>query len=221
MNELSDDALMRRYQDGDSDAFDQLFIRHARDLHIALCGLSGRQEAAAGLSIQTWQRVCRLRHAFDGTQPFRSWLFSHATYVRREQARPQSVTASQPGEPRPITDGASLLHALCALPDSYREVVVLQRYVGLTHAEIASVLGASEEAVLLRGRQGEQLLVQSHGEVPSKSLISVMPTTLDHIARSILPIVSQPRPSPVPLSLVLSCLVFGLGLVLLLVRLHR
>jgi len=221
MTELSDEALMRLYQAGDSDAFDRLFVRHARDLYLALCGLLGQEDPALDLSRQTWQQVHRRRHSFDGQQSFRSWLYAQAAQLRREQARAPSVTASQPGEPQPVTDTASLLRALHGLPASYREALVLHRYVGLSVLDIATALGASEQAVQQRVRQGEQLLLQTVGVVPSKALLTVAPETLDQIARSVLPVVCRSKPSALPVSWVLSGLVLGLGLVLLFVRLHR
>jgi RNA polymerase sigma-70 factor (ECF subfamily) len=221
MTDLSDEALMRLYQGGASDAFNRLFVRHTRDLYLVLCSLLGNTEPARELSSQTWRQVHRLRHSFDGKQPFRSWLFGLAVGLRRAQARAQSVTASQPGEIPAVTDSASLLQALRALPESYREVWVLHHYAGLRCPEIARALGASEQAVQQRFEQAERLLLASPAGVPSRALLAVAPATLDEIARAILPVVSQPRATTWPSSLVFSCLLFGIGLVLLFVRLHR
>ena len=181
----------------------------------------GQEDQATEVASQTWCWVQRRRGTYRGKPAFRSWLFAQAMRLRREQARSQSVTASQPGEPRPVTDGASLLRALQDLPDSYREVLVLYRYAELSFAEIAEVLGASEEAVQKRAQQGESLLIQAVGSLPSPSLLPVDGTALDRMARAALPDRVPPKPAFRSLSLLLSCVVLGLGLALLLVRLHR
>lgn len=221
MNDLSDEALMRCYQSGDTDAFDRLFVRHARDLYLTLCGLLGQEDGAIRLSSQTWQRAHQRRHAFTGQPPFRLWLFALAAELHREHARTLPITASQPGDLRPVLDANSLLHALAALPVSYREVFVLHHYAGLSFPEIAAALRASPAAVQQRAEQAQQLLISSLGKLPDKVLLKVAPTSLDHIARSVLPIVSLPAPTKWPLPLVVSCLLFGLGLVFFVVRLHH
>ena len=220
-SKADDDAWMRRFQAGDGDAFDVLFVRHAKRLYLTLFALLGRDDQAMELAAQTWRWVQRRRDTYSGKPTFRSWLLAQAMRLRREQARSQSVTASQPGEPRPVTDGASLLCALHDLPDSYREALVLHRYAELSFAEIAEVLGASEEAVQKRAQQGESLLVQAVGSLPDGALLPVEATALDRMARAVLPNRDSPKHPFRALSLLLSCVVLGLGLALLLVRLHR
>ena len=221
MNDLSDEALMRCYQSGDTDAFDRLFVRHARDLYVTLCGLLGQEDGAIGLSSQTWQRAHQRRSAFTGQPPFRLWLFALAAELHREHARTQPVPVSQAGEPRPVLNANSPLHALGALPLRYREVFVLHHYAGLSFSETAAALRASPAAVQQRAEQAEHLLISRQGKLPDKVLLPVAPTALDHIARSVLPVVSQPAPTKWPLPVVVSCLLFGLGLVFFVVRLHR
>lgn len=225
MSESSDEDLMRRYQDGNSEAFSALFVRHARLLYSALCGLLTDEEQAVAVASQTWQDVHRLRHSYRPSQSFRCFLFALAVQRRREVERDTSVSSSQPGEPRPVTDPASLLFALRRLPDSYREVVVLKLWVGLANAEIATVLGATEEAVQQRALAGEEQLAQGGGALPSRALLPVSPSALDHIARAVLPSIERAaRPAP-SAALWLSGLLLCLGLVLSLslfwVHLHR
>lgn len=213
MSELSDEQLMRRYQDGDSDAFSALFVRHARVLYSALCCLLTDEDRAVTVASQTWQDVHRLRSSYRPPQSFQCFLFTLAASRRRAVEREGAVSASQPGEPRPVTDGPSLLRALRSLPDSYREVVVLQRCVGLSSAEVATVLGATEAAVRQRAGAGEAQLAQAGVPLPATTLLPVSPATLDHIARAVLPTVERPARPQLPPMLWLSGLLLCLGLV--------
>lgn len=66
--------------------------------------------------------------------------------------------------------GSSLSLLVMALPDKYKQVVLLYYYQGLTQKETAQTLGLSPAAVLRRLRSAEALLKQSltggeeHGE---------------------------------------------------------
>lgn len=214
MTEPTDEELMRRYQQGDSDAFDALFVRHARVLYSALCCLLTDEDRAVTVASQAWQDVHRQRGSYRPAQSFRSFLFALAAQRRRAVEREQSVSASQPGEPRPVTDQASLLAALRSLPDSYREVLVLQRCVGLSIAEVATVLGATEAAVQKRAGAGEDQLAQSGVQLPALAGLPVNPSALDHIARAVLPSVEGAGRPAVPAALWLSGLLLCLGLLL-------
>lgn len=218
MAELSDEELMRLYQAGDSEAFAALFVRHARLLYCALYCLLTDEEQAVAVASQTWCDVHRLRGGYRRAQSFRCFLFGLAAQNRRAVERDLAVVASQPGEPRPVTDPASLAAALRRLPDSYREVVVLQRWLGLSLAEVAAVLGATEDAVGKRAGAGEEQLALAGVELPSPALgpafWPVLPTTLDHIARAVLPAVERSFRPPMTSALLLSGLLLCLGLVL-------
>ena len=109
------------------------------------------------LALKTWQAVHQQRRGFSqaaGESRFRPWLLGLAAHARREAiARAQGD--HEPPPPPPIPDGATpLLRALAALPDSYREVIILHRMGALSCAEIARVLGATEAAVKARACQG-------------------------------------------------------------------
>ncbi|HNN96733.1 MAG TPA: sigma factor-like helix-turn-helix DNA-binding protein [Pseudomonadota bacterium] len=217
MAELSDEELMGLYQAGDSEAFAALFVRHSRLLYCALYCLLTDEKQAMEVASQTWLDVHRRRGSYRRPQSFRCFLFGLAAQNRRAVERDLAISASQPGEPRPVTDPASLAAALRRLPDSYREVVVLQRWLGLSVAEVAAVLGATADAVGKRAGAGEEQLAQAGVELPSPALgpafWPVLPTTLDHIARAVLPAVERARP-PMTSALLLSGLLLCLGLVL-------
>lgn len=223
----SDEELMRRYQDGEAACLQQLFARHARRVTAFFWCMFGDLAQAAELSQRTWLRVHRNRKTFaktplllqssssasptttkgDGSERFVTWLYSQAVQLRRDSARAPVVQASQPGAARAVTDAASLVRALHDLPDSYREVVVLQSLIGLSLAEIAAVLGATESTVEQRLQQGYEQLAASDPnsdgaaldkQAIGKALISpelldraILPKPLELSARALIPVVAH------------------------------
>lgn len=254
LQRASDEELMRRYQDGEVACLQLLFARHARRLTAFFWCMFGDLAQAAELSQRTWLQLHRNRKSFakspaaqppaaTGAERFVTWLYGQAVQLRRESARAPVVQASQPGAARAVTDAASLVRALHDLPDSYREVVVLQKLVGLSSSEIAAVLGATEPTVEQRAQQGyEQLAASSPANDPESSaenspdlpdrravgqaLISpelldraILPKPLELSARALLPVVAHDlRPARPTWPLYLAAVV--VALVVMFARLH-
>jgi RNA polymerase sigma-70 factor (ECF subfamily) len=151
---VSDEELMRRYQAGERAAFELLFIRYAATVQAFLFHTTFQTALSDELALKTWQAVHQQRRGFSPEQRFRPWLLGLAAHARREAiARAQGD--HEPAPPPPVPDGATpLVRALVALPDSYREVIILHRTGALSCAEIARVLGATEAAVKARACQG-------------------------------------------------------------------
>jgi RNA polymerase sigma-70 factor (ECF subfamily) len=108
------------------------------------------------------------RYKHGGDEGFRRWLYRTALrkiadryeYYRakkrdvlREGALGSDPGAAPDAAPSPSQhaiakeEAARIERALTEMPDDYREVVVLSRYVGMTHREIAAEMGRSELAV--------------------------------------------------------------------------
>lgn len=112
------------------------------------------------------ENLARYRHG--GDEGFRRWLYRtalrkiadrHEYYhakkrdVAREGAQATNWSGAGDNSPTPSQhaianeEAQRIDRALDALPDDYREVIVLARYVGLSHREIAEEMGRSEVAV--------------------------------------------------------------------------
>ncbi len=150
--------------------FDQLYARHYRAV-LAYCmrrtARSDADEAAAETFAVAWRRRADVP-AGDRALP---WLYGVARRVlshqRRSAARfrrlKEKVTALQPPPPpRPEAvvverqEYAQVREAVATLPPNDREVLLLSAWEGLSHAEIAEVLGCSHAAVdkrLVRAKQ--------------------------------------------------------------------
>lgn len=160
---LDDEALVRRAQAGDLDAFNQLVVRHERPVfNVALrllrdVGLA--EDATQDAFIRAWQNIGSFQ-----TGSVRSWLYKIATnraydMLRASARRPAGSLEAEMVEIEPIwsAGGAGeespdahalrrelsiyLERALISLPDDQRMVVMLVDVQGLDYHEVADAMG--------------------------------------------------------------------------------
>lgn len=156
---------MAAYIAGDERAFARLFARVAPKVH-AFFLRSFRDESVADELMQTtFLKVHRARASYRPELPFRPWLFTVAAHVRRDEwrrryrlpetsgeealfAADQAAAVSAARARESAQDQFSdVLAALAALPEMHRMIIQLHRYEGMTHAEIAEVLGSTPGAI--------------------------------------------------------------------------
>src|SRR4051812_32067395 len=163
---MTREALMAAYVAGDERAFVRLFGELAPRIHAFFRRSFGAETAADDLTQQTFLQLHRARRQFRGDAPVLQWAFSIAARVRVDELRRRyreplldedGLDAIDEARCPPIRDPAlnsevevSVRAALDDLPPSQRVVVHLNRYEGMTFAEIAKVLGTSEGAVRVR-----------------------------------------------------------------------
>lgn len=162
-------ALLRRYADGELQAFEELFAQHARAVYDFFFYMTHSREQAVQLSQHTWLQVRKRRGevlAHAAPARFLPWLFGLAAQVRRERspaavadmaAADKKTALSTPdlGSDIPADSADAPLHrALAAMAESYREVLVLHRLSGLGFADLAAALGGTEAAMKARALQG-------------------------------------------------------------------
>jgi RNA polymerase sigma-70 factor (ECF subfamily) len=171
--DVDDATLVTRARDGDMAAFEMLLRRHSdRVYRLALRMLGDRAEAedvTQEVFVTAWRRLAGL----SDPAAVRTWLFriTHRhclTLLRKRKGRRTDPTTPLPDFGAPVghakNHGSSdpqraaeagagldaLRRALAQLPPPQRAVWLLAEVDGLSYAEIAIVIGASEEAV--RGR---------------------------------------------------------------------
>lgn len=156
-------ALMTRYQQGDIEAFEDLYGQTLPMMRGYLGALARDRARMADLVQEAYLQVHRSRHTYDPAQPIRPWLIGIARHVwltdRRWRGRRLSkeVTGLEalPELPTPSgLDGLvardALARALAALPEDRREALVLHHLYGLSFREIGSVVGVSEGGARIR-----------------------------------------------------------------------
>lgn len=161
---------------GDAAALDALLRRHLPDLMVFVRAKSGPRLRAQESCSDLVQTVCREalqsveQYEWRGEGSFRRWLFTlamnklrnradyHAA-ERRDAARVvagSDAVAATPGGFGPSQHAiageanAKFEAALDRLDEDQREVILMARVIGMSHAEIAAELGIAEGAVRTR-----------------------------------------------------------------------
>jgi RNA polymerase sigma-70 factor (ECF subfamily) len=152
----SDAELVRRVLAGERERFETLVDRHARALYAILRGRLRSAEDAREAFQETWLRAFESLSSLRDGERFRAWLVSIARNELKRAARRSGAREpeSEPADPAPgplalarDRELARILAAeIAALPARQREVFRLRVAGGLAHAEIAALLGISEES---------------------------------------------------------------------------
>jgi len=175
-----DVQLMLAFQKGDEQAFEELLERN----HSRLIGLVYRfvtdAADAEDLAQEVFLRIYRARLSYKPTAKFSTWMFRIAANVslnalRARANRGDDVSMEQLGHshdgPQSIPDPGArspdhniqrtelqkkVQEAVHELPDKQKVAVILNKYEGMSYADIAQTLGCSTMAVkslLARARE--------------------------------------------------------------------
>jgi len=161
--------LLQRAQQGDREAQDDLFRRHIDCVHawvrLKRSPLAATRESAMDVVQSAFREAVAALPKFEwgGSNSFRNWLLTYADnklrnrerFHRAERRNPDreadrqlsKVYASVAGPAR-ATDAREQVEeferAFFRLPDQDREIILLSRIEGLSHAQIAERLGVTE-----------------------------------------------------------------------------
>ena len=154
---------MRGVRDGDIAKLGPLFERHHGGLFDFFCRTVVDRPAAEDLVQEVFIRILKYRRTYRDEGRFQTWMFHIARNVRTDYVRKRRPDQLTTDVPEPATAGAGhaaavetaqdverLRRALLRLPDDRRELVVLARYRGLSHDEIAAVLRVDAGTVRVR-----------------------------------------------------------------------
>lgn len=158
-------ALMRQYQDGRFDAFDELYAALAPPLRRYLCSQVRDAARAEDLVQETFVQLHRARHTYDAAYPVMPWAIAIARHVwlmdRRTLSRRPRPTEDVADLPLPVraeadsfAERAEVRRALGQIAASQREAVIQHHVWGLSFKEIAERAGIAESAAKLRSSRG-------------------------------------------------------------------
>jgi RNA polymerase sigma factor (sigma-70 family) len=167
----TDEALMTRYQAGDMDAFDQLYLRYEKKLYNYLLKTVRDASLAADLFQEVFLKLHRFRDQYDPRQSFAPWFFTIAANTMKNAFRAQrgaheeilteeiqdekQSTVSGPDRHVEAEElGGAIEKALSELPQNQREVILLSKMEGFSYGEIAQVLGMTSNAVKQMAHRG-------------------------------------------------------------------
>lgn len=159
---LSDEELAAR--------FERIFIQHQAPLARLTAAYTADPENQADLLQEILVAIWRALPGFEGRCSERTFVFRIAhnrgvTYRQRGRAHARIEEARDVPDPGPSPEEAvsaahdreRLVSAVHRLPPALRQAIMLH-LEGLTHQEIASVLGISENNVAVRLNRGRSFL---------------------------------------------------------------
>jgi RNA polymerase sigma factor (sigma-70 family) len=151
--------------------FQALIDAHGQDVHRFLVAMVGRT-AADDCYQETWIAALRAYPRLRDARNLRGWIFTVAhrkaiDHVRARRRRPIPVE-EVPERVRPAAaDGRPELWALVRrLPAKQRSAVALRFLVDASHAQIAEVMGTSEEAARRNVHEGLKRLRTEYRDGP-------------------------------------------------------
>ncbi len=162
-----DSALMLRYKDGDSGAFDTLYRRHNDALYRYLLRKCRNRTAAEDVFQDVWGKIIKAKASYRPTAKFTTFMYRVAhncfiDHIRRNKRHANSMELqpelhADPSEtPETITERdlakERLALALQHLPDDQRDAFLLHEEAGLNIDQIASVTGSNRETAKSRLR---------------------------------------------------------------------
>lgn len=153
-------ALVERAREGQSEAFGQLYELLFESVSRYVAAIVRDPDRAEDVVAQTFLSAWRGLPKVRRVERFESWLFRIAhneaiSELRRARTVPLEAVGdpedpSRLGSPQAMADlqadHARLQRSLLQLSDEQREVLILRFLRELPHAEVARVLGKSEQA---------------------------------------------------------------------------
>ena len=173
LGKSSDEELMRRTQNGDSQAFEILYERYSQSVLSYLYRMLGNLEDVESIGQEVFLRAFRFRATYKFPQKLSTWLFTITRNLAINQSRrrrrspirnitelnldgidisgdPYQVAAKATDDLEKQEEIAGVLKALDGLPTDQKEVIVLGVFQDLSYAEMEDITGT--KAVTLRSR---------------------------------------------------------------------
>ncbi len=158
----SDAHLVRRAQQGDSDAFAALFQRHKTRIYSVCLRMTNNTAEAEDLTQDAFLQVFRKLSTFHGDSALSTWLYRIAVntvlmHFRKKALRQISLDEPYSQDAKTVrreygnrddrlagsVDRIALARAIAELPVGYRTIFLLHEVEGYEHQEIAELLNCS------------------------------------------------------------------------------
>ncbi|MDP9160984.1 MAG: sigma-70 family RNA polymerase sigma factor [Acidobacteriota bacterium] len=158
----SDLDLVKRAQEGDSDAFASLFYAHKTRIYSVCLRMTNNTAEAEDLSQDAFLQVFRKLATFHGDSALSTWLYRIAVntvlmHFRKKALRQISLDEPMSQDAKLVkreygskdnrlvgsVDRIALSRAIKELPDGYRTIFLLHEVEGYEHQEIAQLLDCS------------------------------------------------------------------------------
>ena len=152
--------LVKRCQNGDSQAMEQIVYKYQDQVYNIAYGLLGNTEDARDMTQDAFMRVWEKASQFRFESRFSTWLYRIVTNLCRNEARrrgrralpiemddSEALIPTESGTPEKallLKEQQEILHtALTRLKAKQREILILREMENLSYEEIAEILGCS------------------------------------------------------------------------------
>jgi len=166
---MHEQDLIRRLQEGDPRAVDDLVDEYKAPLFAFIIRLVNNRELAEDLFQETWIKVIRSVRRFRGDSKLSTWLFQVALNHCRDEMRKkryihvpleevEELAGDSTPDPERLHLAKEVRKIVAELPDKMREVVVLKYYHDLMDEEIASATGIPAGTVKSRLHRASEII---------------------------------------------------------------
>jgi RNA polymerase sigma-70 factor (ECF subfamily) len=168
-----DTALVEGIRRGETAAFAEIYRRYRIPIHDYCIRMLRNSADAEDTVHETFLRMHNAIGTLSDPAAFRTWLFRIARNLvinswrhghAREYSDDDDYSASSSLENELIDreQQRTVKNLVEALRPSYRDVLVLREYEGLSYAEIASVVGITEDTVKVRLHRARKTLSRNY-----------------------------------------------------------
>ncbi len=167
-----DTEIIRRCQQGDQDAYQELVKRYQQKAIWVAYQMVGNYEEARDISQEAFLRVYKSIHKFNLLSNFYTWLYRIVVnlcidHLRKQGQRSRPVSLDDVGDISAQTPSldrnlekdellAKIYQVLNQMPEKYRTILVLRDIEDYDCKEVADILACNHNTVrwrLFRGRQ--------------------------------------------------------------------
>lgn len=179
LDDLTDEALLDRFQRGTQAAYEVLMRRHEDRIFGLALRMTGDRSDALEATQDTFISAFRQAASFRGDSSFGTWLYriginACRDLMRKRQRLPEPVadpsdrteTASTGRVEDLVVDRVDLARALAELSEEYRQAVVLHDLGGVPYEEIAAVAGVPIGTIKSRISRGRRRLAEQLEQRP-------------------------------------------------------
>ena len=155
-----DILLVDRFKEDEEKAFDELVNKYKKKIYYLAYSLTNNHADALDLSQEAFIKVYRSIHKFIGRSSFYTWLYRITVNIclnhLKKEAKKKEVSFDERIEVTPVEWWSNprkalenkelqedLTRAIDSLPPRQKAVFTLRHMEGLSHKEIASILGCS------------------------------------------------------------------------------
>lgn len=172
---VDDSAVIKRCLAGDPAAFEQIVRRYQQVLFTVALRMLGDEEDARDAAQNTFVKVFEKLGTYDPRRRFFSWMYRIlVNQCLNERRRPSAMRRPEPLEDDAVQSSTpdlveagerrnAVRQAILALPEPYREVIVLRHFAALSYDEMSEAIGIPAKTVKSRLYSARQQLAERLG----------------------------------------------------------